>query len=50
MGRLSKDLGTGFFRGGAVEAGTEVAQEGLGVLNRTQMDEDFTSAGSEDAP
>ena len=43
MGRLSKDLGTGFFRGGAVEAGTEVAQEGLGVLNRAQMDEDFTS-------
>ena len=43
MGRLAKDLGSGFLRGGAVEAGTEVAQEGLGVLNRAQMDESFTA-------
>lgn len=43
MGRLAKDLGSGFLRGGAVEAGTEVAQEGLGVLNRAQMDDSFTA-------
>jgi len=43
MGRLAKDLGGGFLRGGAVEAGTEVAQEGLGVLNRAQMDDSFTA-------
>ena len=42
MGRLAKDLGGGFVRGGAVEATTEVAQEGLAVANRAQMDESFT--------
>jgi hypothetical protein len=42
MGRLAKDLGTGFVRGGVVEAGTETVQEGLGVLNRAQMDDSFT--------
>jgi hypothetical protein len=43
MGRLAKDLGTGFLRGGAIEATTEVAQEGLSVLNRSAMDENFTA-------
>ena len=43
MGRLAKDLGTGFVRGGLVEAGTETVQEGLGVLNRAQMDDAFTA-------
>lgn len=43
MGRLAQDLGTGFLRGGAIEASTEVAQEGLSVLNRAQMDENFTA-------
>lgn len=43
MGRLAKDLGGGFVRGGAVEATTEVAQEGLAVANRAQMDESFTA-------
>ena len=43
MGRLAQDLGTGFLRGGAIEATTEVAQEGLSVLNRAQMDENFTA-------
>jgi hypothetical protein len=43
MGRLAKDLGTGFVRGGATEATTETVQEGLAVLNRAQMDESFTA-------
>ena len=43
MGRLGKDIAEGFFRGGAIEASTEVAQEGLSVLNRSQMDENFTA-------
>ena len=43
MGRLAQDLGTGFLRGGAIEAGTEFAQEGLAVLNRAEMDESFTA-------
>ena len=43
MGRLAKDLGTGFVRGGLVETGTETVQEGLGVLNRAQMDDSFTA-------
>ena len=43
MGRLAKDLGTGFVRGGAIEAGTETVQEGLAVLNRAQMDDTFTA-------
>ncbi len=43
MGRLAKDLGTGFVRGGAIEASTETVQEGLAVLNRAQMDDTFTS-------
>ena len=43
MGRLAQDLGTGILRGGAIEAGTELAQEGLAVLNRAEMDDSFTA-------
>ena len=43
MGRLGKDIAEGFFRGGVTESATEVAQEGISVLNRSQMDENFTA-------
>ena len=42
MGRLANDIATGFFRGGAIEASTELAQEGIAVANRSQMDENFS--------
>lgn len=43
MGRLATDITEGFLRGGAIEAGTEVAQEGISVANRSLMDENFTA-------
>lgn len=42
MGRLANDIAAGFFRGGAIEASTELAQEGIAVANRSQMDENFS--------
>lgn len=43
MGRLAADITEGFFRGGAIEAGTEVVQEGISVANRSLMDENFSA-------
>lgn len=42
-GRLAKDLGGGFLKSGVTESAAEVAQEGLAVLNRAEMDNTFTA-------
>ena len=42
-GRLANDLGGGFLKAGATESITEVAQEGLAVLNRVEMDDTYTA-------
>ena len=43
FGRLASDISKSTFKGGAIEGATEVAQEGISVINRSQMDEDFDS-------
>jgi len=40
---FAKRLGTGALQGGAIEATTEVAQEGISVLNRADLDPLFTA-------
>ena len=40
---LARDIGNTTIRGGAIEAGTEVAQEGISVLNRMDLDDTFTA-------
>jgi hypothetical protein len=40
---FAKRLGTGALQGGAIEATTEVAQEGISVVNRADLDPLFTA-------
>lgn len=41
--RLAKDIGGTGLKGGVMEGATEVAQEGIGVLNRMEMDDTYTA-------
>ena len=43
FGQLAKDIGGTALKGGAMEGVTEVAQEGIGVANRFDLDETYTA-------
>ena len=43
FGQLASDISKATLKGGAIEGSTEVVQEGIAVINRSQMDEDFDS-------
>ena len=43
FGTLAKDISTGFLEQGTVEGLTEVAQEGISVANRMDMDDTYTA-------
>ena len=43
FGKLAKDISGTAIKGGAMEGATEVAQEGIGVLNRMDMDDTYTT-------
>jgi len=43
FGKLAKDIGGTAIKAGAMEGATEVAQEGIGVLNRMDMDDTYTA-------
>lgn len=42
FGKLAKDLADTSLRSGGLEAGTEVVQEGISVVNRSDLDDTFT--------
>lgn len=39
---LTKEIASNFLKSGSIEATTEVAQEGIAIANRMQMDEEYT--------
>jgi len=41
-GKLASDIARSTVGGALIESGTETVQEGIGVLNRMQMDDEFT--------
>ena len=43
FGKLAKDISGTALKGGVMEGATEVAQEGIGVLNRMDMDDTYTT-------
>jgi len=43
FGKLAKDISGTAIKGGVMEGATEVAQEGIGVLNRMDMDDTYTA-------
>jgi len=43
FGKLAKDISSTALKGGVMEGATEVAQEGIGVINRMDMDDTYTT-------